>query len=146
MPTLHAPWVQALGGGILIGLASLLVMFVSGKVAGISGIFSRVIYPRKDEFAWRAVFLFGLIAGAGVAFAWSETAAIFRPVGSLGTIGLAGLLVGFGTRIGRGCTSGHGVCGVGLGAKSSIVATVLFVIAGMATVFVLRHSVITFAP
>lgn len=131
---------SALAGGVLIGLASLLVILATGKVAGISGMFSRVLHPQKGDTAWRVVFLVGLIAGAAVAFQLVATAAIFRPIGSVGLWVIAGVLVGFGTRIGGGCTSGHGVCGVGRGSKSSIVATFVFVGAGMLTVFLLRHA------
>jgi uncharacterized protein len=136
----------ALAGGVMIGLASLLVMLATGKVAGISGIFSRVLQPRKGDIVWRVVFLVGLVAGAGLAFRAVEAAAVFRPAGSIGLLIIAGVLVGFGTRIGGGCTSGHGVCGVGRGSKSSIVATLVFVDTGMITVFLLRHTGFVFPP
>lgn len=135
---------SALAGGVLIGLGSLLVMLATGKVAGISGMFSRVLHPRKGDTAWRVAFLAGLIVGAGVAFRTVEAAAVFRPVGSIGVLIVAGVLVGFGTRIGGGCTSGHGVCGVGRGSKSSIVATLVFVGTGMITVFLLRETGLIF--
>lgn len=144
MFSFNASWGSALAGGILIGLGSLLVMFTTGKVAGISGMFSRVLRPRKGDTAWRVAFLVGLVAGAGLAFQTLEAAAVFRPVGSIGLLVAAGILVGFGTRLGGGCTSGHGVCGVGRGSKSSIVATFLFVGSGMLTVMVLRHTGLVF--
>lgn len=139
MPDLNHPFVRGLAGGVLIGLASLLVLLATGKIAGISGMLSRLLRPRPGDTAWRLVFLVGLVAGAALAFSSVENSALFRPVRSLAAIGLAGVLVGFGTRVGGGCTSGHGVCGIGLGSKASAVATLVFMIAGMMTVFVLRH-------
>ncbi|HEX2853084.1 MAG TPA: YeeE/YedE thiosulfate transporter family protein [Opitutaceae bacterium] len=140
MPDLNHAFVRALAGGVLIGLASLLVLLATGKIAGISGMLSRMLRPRSGDTAWRLVFLVGLVAGAALAFSWIESAAVYRPVRSLAAIGVAGLLVGFGTRVGGGCTSGHGVSGIGQGSKSSFVATLVFVLAGMATVFVLHHT------
>lgn len=124
----------------------MLVLLATGKIAGISGMFSRMLRPRAGDTAWRVVFLVGLVAGAALAFSWMESTAVFRSVRSLGAFGVAGVLVGFGTRVGGGCTSGHGVCGIGLGSKASLVATVVFMIAGMATVFVLQHTGFGFAP
>lgn len=132
--------VLAFAGGVLIGAASLMVMFATGKIAGISGMFSRVLQGRATDRAWRVSFLVGLVAGARLAFHTIESAAIFRPSASTDTFIVAGLLVGVGTRLGGGCTSGHGVCGVGRGSKSSIIATLIFVGAGMMTVFFLRHA------
>jgi uncharacterized membrane protein YedE/YeeE len=133
-------------GGILIGLASLLATVLSGKIPGISGVFGRLLVPATPDppspsygaagKTWRAVFLLGLISGAAVSFALWQSAALFRPLRPLGVMAIAGLLVGFGTRLGGGCTSGHGVCGVGMGAKDSITATLIFVATGMMTVFI----------
>lgn len=133
------PYLPSLAGGILIGFASLLASGSTGKIPGISGILSRAFPVKPGETAWRLLFLFGLMAGAGLAFALFETAAHYRPTRPIGLIVVAGLLVGFGTRIGGGCTSGHGVCGIGLGSKNSIVATLVFVAAGIGTVWLLRH-------
>jgi uncharacterized membrane protein YedE/YeeE len=130
-----------LTGGILIGLASLLATVLSGKIPGISGVFGRLLVPATSDKAWRAVFLLGLIGGAALSFALWQSAALFRPMRPLVVMAMAGLLVGFGTRLGGGCTSGHGVCGVGMGAKDSIAATLIFMVAGMATVFI-YHRVI----
>ena len=146
MFTPDASWGLALAGGVMIGLASLLVMLVNGEIAGISGMLSRVLHPRKGDTVWRVVFLVGLIIGAGVVFRTVEAAAGFNPNGSLAQLIVAGVLVGFGTRIGGGCTSGHGVCGIGRGSKSSIVATLVFVGTGMIVVFLLRHTGIVSAP
>ena len=129
-------FLNGLIGGMLIGLASLLATVLSGKIPGISGVFGRLLVPDTRDKTWRALFLFALIAGAAVTFALWPSAALFRPMRPLVVMALAGLLVGFGTRLGGGCTSGHGVCGVGMGAKDSIVATILFIITAMATVFI----------
>lgn len=127
---------HALTGGILIGLASLIAAALSGKVPGISGVFGRLFVPATRDRAWRIVFLAGLIGGAAVSFTLWESAALFRPMRPLGVMAVAGLFVGFGTRLGKGCTSGHGVCGVATGAKDSIAATMIFVGVAMVTVFI----------
>ena len=131
----HYTLLHALVGGILIGLASLIATALSGKIPGISGVFGRLLVPATPDKTWRVVFLIGLIGGAALSFSLWESAALFRPMRSLGSIAIAGLLVGFGTRLGGGCTSGHGVCGVGMGAKDSIAATLIFMAVGIATVF-----------
>jgi uncharacterized protein len=135
---------HALIGGILIGLASLFATVLSGKIPGISGVFGRLLVVAKPhshrhsetDKAWRAVFLFGLIGGATLSFALWQSAALFRPMRPFVVVAIAGLLVGFGTRLGGGCTSGHGVCGVGTGAKDSIAATLIFMATAMVTVFI----------
>jgi hypothetical protein len=123
-------------GGILIGFASLLATVLSGKIPGISGVFGRLLVPATSDKNWRVVFLLGLIGGAALSFALWQSAALFTGMRPLGVMVIAGLLVGFGTRLGGGCTSGHGVCGVGMGAKDSIAATIIFVAVGMVTVFI----------
>ncbi len=123
-------------GGILIGLASLIATVLSGKVPGISGVFGRLLVPETPDKTWRTVFLVGLIGGAALSFMLWESAALFRPIRPLGVMAAAGLLVGLGTRLGGGCTSGHGVCGVAMGAKDSIAATFTFIAAAMVTVLI----------
>lgn len=132
-------FLPSLAGGILIGLASLVATGATGRIPGISGIFSRVFQAKPGNTAWRILFLVGLVAGAGFAFFSIEAAALYHPMRTLGLMALAGLLVGFGTRIGGGCTSGHGVCGIGLGSKSSIAATLVFMAAGIGTVWVMKQ-------
>jgi len=132
----HYTLVNAIIGGILIGSASLFATALSGKIPGISGVFGRLLVAATPDKAWRAMFLLALIAGAALVFALSPAAALFRPMRPLGIMAVAGLLVGFGTRLGRGCTSGHGVCGVGTGARDSIAATMIFIVAAMTTVFI----------
>jgi uncharacterized membrane protein YedE/YeeE len=132
----HYTLVHALIGGCLIGLASLIAGVLTGKVPGISGVFGRLLVPSTPDKLWRVVFLAGLIGGAALSITLWESAAIFRSVRPLAVMAAAGLLVGFGTRLGKGCTSGHGVCGVATGAKDSIAATLIFVGVAMMTVFV----------
>ena len=132
----HYTLVNPVIGGILIGFASLLATVLSGKIPGISGVFGRLLVPATSDKNWRVVFLLGLIGGAALSFALWQSAELFRPMRPLVVMAIAGLLVGFGTRLGGGCTSGHGVCGVGMGAKDSIAATIIFVAVGMATVFI----------
>lgn len=127
---------HALLGGMLIGLASLIATVASGRIPGISGVFGRLLVSATPDKGWRLLFLIGLIGGAALSFALWQSAALFRPMRPLGMMAIAGLFVGFGTRLGGGCTSGHGVCGVGTGAKDSMVATFIFVVTGMATVFI----------
>lgn len=124
-------------GGILIGLGSLLAMVGSGKVPGISGVVGRILRRKQGDTGWRVIFLVGLVGGAGLALAmglgWQGYA---LPEGrALGVYGIAGLLVGFGTRLGGGCTSGHGVCGMGAGARDGMIYTMVFMAAAILTVF-----------
>ena len=137
----HYTYWQALFGGFLIGVASLIATVLSGKVPGISGVFGRLLVPSTRDKTWRLVFLIGLIGGAALSFSLWDSAALFRPMRPLAVMAIAGLLVGFGTRLSGGCTSGHGVCGVGMGAKDSIAATFIFVAVAMVTVLVYNHLV-----
>jgi len=132
----HYSYVHAFAGGVLIGLGSLLAAFLSGKVPGISGLFGRLLVPSTPDKRWRFIFLLGLIGGAALCFTLFDSAALFRPIRPLTVVAVAGLLVGFGTRLGGGCTSGHGVCGVGTGQKDSIIATIVFMAVAIVTVFV----------
>jgi uncharacterized membrane protein YedE/YeeE len=135
---MKAEWWNGLAGGVLIGLGSVLAYAVTQKVPGISGVFGRLLRASTPDKVWRVLFLLGLIAGAGICFATSASASVFRiPEGRSHLVyAVAGLLVGFGTRLGGGCTSGHGVCGIGMGARDSMVATLLFMASGIATVLV----------
>lgn len=134
-----APYIFGLVGGFLIGLGSLVAYAATGKIPGISGVFGRLFAPATTDRPWRLIFIAGLILGAGLAFAFSPHAAEFDPAGrSLIFFAIAGVLVGFGTRIGGGCTSGHGVCGVGQGSRDSIVATITFLLFGMLAAWLLR--------
>lgn len=128
----------AAAGGLLIGLAAVVLVLVAGRIAGISGIVGGLTRPIKGDVAWRVAFVAGLL-GAGLAF---RAAGAFPEVqldASKGTLVLAGILVGFGTRLGSGCTSGHGVCGLSRLSPRALAATLAFMAAGFATVFVARH-------
>ena len=135
MEILEFSWLPALAGGIMIGTASALLMAFNGRVAGISGILGRILSRWSPDQWWRLTFLLGLVLGGGVAFYWAPEA--FIDITENGTMQVlaAGLLVGLGTRIGSGCTSGHGVCGIGRLSIRSLVATLVFVGSGMLTVF-----------
>ncbi len=133
--------VPALIGGALIGLSATLLLLFSGRIAGISGILNAFINPREPESGWRGLFLLGLILGAG-AYIWTQPGAAPAPAElPLWVLALAGVLVGFGTRMGSGCTSGHGVCGLGRFSMRSLVATLIFMATGVATVYVVRHVI-----
>lgn len=136
MPTGFAP-IPALLGGVLIGLATTLLYAGIGRIAGISGILNHAI-EQRDGRGWRLAFLLGLVAAAGAWFAW--TGAQGRSGFPLAWLLAAGALVGFGTRLGGGCTSGHGICGLARMSKRSFAAVLVFMACGMATVFVLRHA------
>lgn len=133
------PW-SALAGGMLIGVAAAMFVLLNGRIAGISGVLGGLLRPVAGDVAWRVAFLIGLL-GAPVVYALFS--ALPRPQIDAGfaTLVAAGLLVGVGTRYGSGCTSGHGVCGLSRLSPRSMVATVTFMVAGFATVFVLRHLI-----
>lgn len=131
--------ISALIGGALIGVAAALLLWLNGRIAGISGIFNGVLTPERGETAWRALFLIGIIGGSALYVAFHPAGYTPRAGFSLPLLALGGFLVGFGTRMGGGCTSGHGVCGIGRLSPRSFVATIVFVAVGMLTVFVTRH-------
>ncbi len=130
---------SALAGGVLIGAAASILLWLNGRIAGISGIVGGLLAPVRDDTGWRALFVLGLILGA----------VLYRTMGGpLQTIEIetspilliaGGLLVGFGTRMGGGCTSGHGVCGLARLSPRSLVATVVFMLSAGVTVAVVRH-------
>jgi len=131
------PW-ASFGGGLLIGLAVAMLLLLNGRIAGISGIMGGLLRPVRGDYAWRAAFVLGL-AGAPLLYRlFLPLPAVQVDAGGV-TLIVAGLLVGLGTRYGSGCTSGHGVCGLSRLSPRSLVATVAFMLAGFATVFVIRH-------
>lgn len=132
-------WLIALAGGVLIGLSATLLLWLNGRVAGVSGILNGVLFPRTGEVAWRAMFLAGLVAAAGLYMALVPGAPLPRADFPRAGLIVAGLLVGFGTRMGNGCTSGHGVCGLGRLSMRSLAAVVTFMLTAIATTFVVRH-------
>lgn len=133
-------WARAAIGGGMIGLAAALMVLFNGRIAGVSGVIGGLVLDRKAaERPWRAAFLGGLMLGALIVMlVLPELAAGVLQTGWAGMV-VAGLIVGFGTRMGSGCTSGHGVCGIGRLSQRSIVATVTFMATGFITVFILRH-------
>lgn len=131
------PW-ASLAGGVLIGLAAALFLFLNGRVAGISGIVGGLLAPRRGDVGWRLAFVVGLLA-APVAGSLLGLESAPRIEAGFGTLVVAGLLVGLGTSFGSGCTSGHGVCGLSQLSPRSLVATLAFMAAGGVTVFLARH-------
>lgn len=132
---------SALAGGILIGLSAVLLLLASGRIAGISGILGGVLAPRRGDVDWRILFILGMLAGPllyGLVAGGQPPVAI---ADSLPLLIVAGLMVGFGTRLGSGCTSGHGVCGMARFSPRSLAATGIFFVAAVVTVFVARHVV-----
>ena len=140
--THFTPWLS-LGGGLLIGLASAAFILLNGRILGISGILGGMLAPRAGDIGWRIAFLLGMAAAPIVLallippdFIRASTIDASYPV-----MALAGLLVGFGTRYGSGCTSGHGVCGLSRLSPRSLVATLTFMAVGFFVVFILRHVI-----
>jgi uncharacterized protein len=131
--------IGGLVGGLLIGAASVLLLLLNGRIAGISGILGQIITATPlAERSWRLAFIFGLVAGAGLYSVLSGGLALQLQARGP-TLIVAGLLVGFGTRMGSGCTSGHGVCGLARRSPRSLAATLLFMGLAVITVFVTRH-------
>jgi uncharacterized protein len=130
--------VASLAGGALIGLAAALLILLNGRVAGISGIAGGLLRLQRGDMAWRMAFLAGLIAASMLYQLFAALPPVRIDAGT-STLIVAGLLVGAGTRYGSGCTSGHGVCGLARLSPRSAVATGIFMAAGFATVFVIRH-------
>jgi uncharacterized protein len=126
-------------GGALIGLAVTLLMLLTGRIAGISGILGDLLDSGGSDRAWRLAFAAGLIAAPLALTLGGHALANPAMPGSI-IVAIAGLLVGIGTRIGSGCTSGHGVCGIARLSSRSIVATVTFIAAGMLVVAIMRHA------
>lgn len=129
---------SALAGGMLIGIATAILLLLAGRIAGISGIVGGLFRWQGSDMAWRIAFIAGLILAP---FLWQQFGEL--PTIQIDTsylvLALAGLIVGLGTRYGSGCTSGHGVCGLSRLSPRSIVATLIFMTTGIATVYVIRH-------
>lgn len=130
---------SALIGGLIIGVAATALMWLNGRIAGISGILGGLLPPEKGDTDWRLAFVIGLVVG-GLAFAYGggDMSAITVEADTATLIG-AGLLVGFGTRLGAGCTSGHGVCGIGRMSRRGITSTVIYIGVAMITVYITHH-------
>jgi uncharacterized protein len=131
------PW-ASLAGGVLIGAATAMFVLLNGRIAGISGVLGGLFRPAKGDVAWRLAFIAGLVAAPAAYLLVANAPAPTIDAGWPALV-LAGMLVGIGTRYGSGCTSGHGVCGISRLSPRSLVATVAFMLAGIVTVFVIRH-------
>ncbi len=129
---------SAIAGGLAIGTATAVFVLANGRVTGISGIVGGLLRPVRGDLRWRLAFVAGLL-GAALLADLAPWVAPPRIDATLPMLAIAGLLVGFGTQLGSGCTSGHGVCGVARLSPRSIAATLLFIAAGCATVFMTRH-------
>ena len=134
----HFTPLASLAGGALIGIAAAMFVLLNGRIAGISGVLGGLLRPSKGDIGWRAAFVLGLVGAPSVYLLFTSPPHPQIDAG-YGTLVLAGLLVGLGTRYGSGCTSGHGVCGLSRLSPRSLVATGAFMGAGFATVFVVRH-------
>lgn len=133
------PFLQATFGGVLIGGAAVLLMAGLGRIAGISGIAGGLLRRGAGDRAWRLAFVLGLLL-APLLLLWTRgSSGIGLPQAGLPWMVLAGLLVGFGTGLGSGCTSGHGVCGIARLSPRSLLATMVFMACGIATVYLVRH-------
>ena len=133
--------VSALIGGALIGLGAAIYVLGLGRIAGVSGILGGLLRPRAGEAPVQLAFLAGLIAAPLLMRAGGATLPALTIDAALPVVVAGGLLVGFGTRLGGGCTSGHGVCGIARLSPRSLVATLLFMVTGIVTVFVVRHVI-----
>jgi uncharacterized membrane protein YedE/YeeE len=134
------PW-MSLGGGILLGIASAVFILINGRILGISGILGGLLAPKTGDIGWRVAFVLGMLAAPVTLSLLTPDDFLSAPRIEAGyvLIVIAGLLVGYGTRLGSGCTSGHGVCGLSRLSPRSLVATGIFMAAGFAIVFVIRH-------
>jgi uncharacterized protein len=140
METTFTP-LSAFAGGVLIGLAAVLLLLANGRIAGISGIVGGLFGPRAGEIGWRLAFIVGLLAGPLFYATFAGDAPPVAVTSSISLLIASGVLVGYGTRLGSGCTSGHGVCGLARLSPRSVVATGVFLATAIATVFVTRHLV-----
>ncbi|MGF1751017.1 YeeE/YedE family protein [Vibrio cionasavignyae] len=131
------PWASLLGG-MLLGLSATLLLFFNGKIAGISGVVGRIYQAKLGDTSWRLLFVLGMVVGGTLSAKLMNVAPVEMVV-SAPLVLVAGLLVGLGTKLGNGCTSGHGICGMGRLSKRSIAATMAFMAVAMATTSVLLH-------
>ena len=127
-------------GGALIGLSAVMLMTLNGRIAGVSSVFSGTVFAERGDRVWRVFFVGGLLAGPIAHWALSGSRPEFSMPVSLPILVVSGLLVGFGTRLGSGCTSGHGVCGLSRLSPRSLAAVGLFMSAGVVTTALFRHA------
>ena len=133
--------VSATIGGLLIGGSAALLLILNGRIAGISGLLGGLLQPRSNDIRWRLAFLAGLLLAPLAYMAAGSPRPEIEITSAPALIVLGGLLVGLGTRLGAGCTSGHGVCGIGRGSPRSLAATAVFMTVAIATVFSTRHLI-----
>ncbi|WP_265694235.1 YeeE/YedE family protein [Providencia rustigianii] len=131
------PWSAAIGG-VLIGLAAAILLIFNGRIAGISGILAGILKPAKGDTAWKVAFILGIMVSPLLFTLFVYTPEVVITTG-MPLLIVAGLLVGFGTRLGGGCTSGHGICGMARFSRRSIVAVVIFMLVAFVTVAVINH-------
>ena len=124
---------SALIGGALIGLAASIMLLFNGRIAGISGVYSGLLKPRAGDLGWRAAFVGGLVGAGALLWVFAPQTILATPDRTIAATAVAGLIVGFGVRMGNGCTSGHGVCGLTRFSRRSFVATLTFMATGIAT-------------
>lgn len=134
------PYIAALIGGLIIGLSTSILLLFKGRIFGISGILGGVIKPTAGDVLWRIVILAGLVSGGLIVYLFYPQAFPANNNPSYLKLIVAGLLVGFGTQLGGGCTSGHGVCGISRFSIRSIIATITFIVSGVLTVLVLSYG------
>lgn len=139
MGTTMNPYLAALIGGTLIGLAAVLMLHFNGRILGVSGIVGGVLQKNAGNSGWRYAFLLGLLVGGSLILSTIPQAFDISIIRTPAALVVAGLLVGYGTRLGNGCTSGHGICGVSRLSPRSLMATITFMVFGAATVFVINH-------
>jgi len=131
--------ISGLVGGLLLGSATALLLWLNGRLAGISGIVGGIVNPKSGDAGWRVVFVAGILLGTFVSTLMAG-GGLVQVETSLPVLVGAGLLVGFGTRLGSGCTSGHGLCGLSRLSRRSVAATLVFFGVAMFTVFLVRHA------
>lgn len=136
---MHQDWINALFGGVIIGIAVSLMLLWNGRVTGISGIINGTLSPLKGDTGWRVLFIIGLLLGGLALKVLNPNIFSGNLETDTWTTVVAGLLVGFGTILGSGCTSGHGVCGISRMSVRSLVATIIFISAGVVAVVVFRR-------
>jgi uncharacterized membrane protein YedE/YeeE len=132
------PW-DSLFGGMLLGVSATILLLINGKIAGISGILAGLLSQKPKDFSWRLIFVSGMIGGGLIASMYFGAEIPMSYSSSTLVLMVAGLLVGIGTKLGNGCTSGHGICGMGRFSKRSIVATMVFMLAAALTVYFRLH-------
>ena len=138
------PW-NSLLGGVLLGVSAVILLLLNGKIAGISGVLNGLLIPKRGETFWRVLFIIGMMAGGLMGVIWfGAVIPELNPdlkSSNIIQFSVAGLFVGLGTYIGNGCTSGHGICGIGRLSKRSMVATSIFMLVAAVTVFVRLHVI-----